>query len=292
MLPKAPILRETEVAVALADLAVRALVEEACLTPKPGLVDLRGPGSHFDLSLPLMCRSAESLRPFLVMIAARSINQRPDAELRRVLGEIGRQGEGAMYKATRGVNSHRGAIWTLGLLTAGAAMSLSGNPAEIAWNAAALARLPDAGAAPHRSRGTLACLQFGVSGARGEAIAGFPHVTRAGLPALWAARERGASTAEAQLDALLAIMAELDDTCILQRGGWLALRDTQEGARQVILQGGTSTACGRVALRQLEETVRCHWVSPGGSADLLAATLFIDKCSRWDYDSIGAIWRD
>ncbi|MGO4332204.1 triphosphoribosyl-dephospho-CoA synthase, partial [Cupriavidus sp. M-11] len=104
-------------AVRLADLAVAALIDEAALSPKPGLVDSRGNGAHDDLSLALMCRSARALHPaFAAMAAAGLQAAQPGVALREQLGALGREAEAAMMRATGGVNTHRGAIWSLGLL--------------------------------------------------------------------------------------------------------------------------------------------------------------------------------
>src|SRR5271155_2099768 len=100
---------------ALAALAEQALIAEAELTPKPGLVDRRGSGAHDDLSLDLMKRSAIALEPFFVAMGAAAEDRAASIELREELAAIGRQAECAMLPATRGANAHKGAIWVLGL---------------------------------------------------------------------------------------------------------------------------------------------------------------------------------
>lgn len=115
----------------LADLAVDALIDEADLSPKPALVDRRGNGAHSDLHLGLMHASALSLWPaFKDMAEAAQQLARIDLPLREALGRSGREGERAMLATTGGVNTHRGAIWALGLLVAAAALEPdSGRPA-------------------------------------------------------------------------------------------------------------------------------------------------------------------
>src|ERR1700739_2569122 len=104
----------------LAALARQALIEEVELTPKPGLVDRRGPGAHTDLSLDMMIRSAFSIEPFIRFMAFQSMNEPPSARLRATLATTGRAAERAMRQVTNGSNTHKGAIWTLGLLAAAA----------------------------------------------------------------------------------------------------------------------------------------------------------------------------
>ena len=108
----------------LADMAVEALIDEVNLTPKPALVDRRGSGAHDDLTLELMERSAKSLGPmFEAMAQAAKHHGKVCLALREDIGEIGRQGEKVMMLATDGVNTHRGAIWALGLMVTAAALA-------------------------------------------------------------------------------------------------------------------------------------------------------------------------
>ena len=262
----------------LAERAVRALILEALLTPKPALVDQRGPGAHRDLDLAKLLRSARALRGTFHGMALDAGTSVAGVPLRERLGLAGRRGERAMLEATGGSNAHRGAIWVLGLLVA--ALALLGSeatPQEAAAAAADLARLPDRHAPGRASNGARVCRAFGVAGARGEARAGFPHVIAVGLPALEAARRRGAPESCARLDALLAIMSSLEDTCLLHRGGWAALNAARSGARGVLALGGSATAQGATALLALDAELVRRNASPGGCADLLAACLFLDR---------------
>jgi triphosphoribosyl-dephospho-CoA synthase len=267
----------------LADRAVQALVDEALLTPKPALVDQRGCGAHHDLNLGCLLRSAEALRDSFRGMALHAGAGRLDVQLREQLGAIGRHGEQRMLAATGGSNAHRGAIWVLGLLVAALALQRPRRTlAEIGTAAARLARLPDRHAPRLQSNGARVCRRFGVGGARGEAAQGFPHVLEVGLPALRRARARGAPESCARLDALMAIMASLEDTCLLHRGGWAAVRAAQAGARRVLLLGGTGSAAGTRALLRLDAELLRRHASPGGCADLLAASLFLDAVQTSD----------
>ena len=259
----------------LASIAVRALLEEVELTPKPALVDERGPGAHTDLSLTLMRRSARLLRSHFEVMALASFQEILSQTLREELGAIGRAAERSMLSITGGVNTHRGAIWTLGLLTSAAAMG-SRAPAAVAVGAAQLACLPDRDAPNQPSNGSMVSRRYRVSGARGEAQAGFPHVVTIGLPMLYRSRLHGSAETQARLDALMAIMTSLNDTCLLHRGGLFALKTAQAGAAAVLAAGGTATVQGWRLLQQLDRDLIALNSSPGGSADLLAATLFLD----------------
>jgi triphosphoribosyl-dephospho-CoA synthase len=266
-------------ALQLADLAVDVLAAEAMLTPKPALVDRRGSGAHRDLDLARMLKSARALHGTFLSMASAAAGREPDQALREQLARIGRAGERPMFAATGGSNAHRGAIWVLGLLVAARAIQGETGPRKTAALAARIAAFPDrhAPAPAQDSHGAGVCRRFGVGGARGEAVAGFPHVIEVGLPAMWAARARGADESCARLDALMAIMATLDDTCLLHRGGLPALQAAQRGARDTLMAGGSSSAAGRRALLRLDAELVQRNASPGGCADLLGACIFLDS---------------
>ncbi|ACO77261.1 triphosphoribosyl-dephospho-CoA synthase [Azotobacter vinelandii CA] len=263
-----------------ADLAVGALIDEAELSPKPALVDRRGSGAHRDLDLKLMHASARALWPaFHAMAeAARSLAEL-DRPLRETIGRLGREGEARMLAVTGGVNTHRGAIWALGLLVTAAALEPQRlAPEQVSLRAARLARLEDRQMpAQPPSHGERVRQRYGVRGAREEARGGFPGVIRHGLPQLRRSRAAGCDENHARLDALLAIMAQLEDTCVLHRAGLEGLRCMQDGARAVLVAGGSASLAGRRSLRDLELGLLELNASPGGAADLLAVTLFLDR---------------
>ena len=258
----------------LADKAVEALVHEATLTPKPGLVDRRGPGAHGDMDLDLLLASATSLHDgFARMAEAAHEVGAPSTELRGKLARIGRAAEARMLEATDGVNTRRGAIWALGLLTGAAALGTG----DVCRTAASIASHPDPAApTPALTHGALARLRYGSGGARTEAVNGFPHA-RLAYTTLRGARARGATETQARLDALMAVVASLEDTCLLHRGGREGLALAQSGARRVLRAGGTATQAGRARLAELDSALTARRLSPGGSADQLAAALYLDS---------------
>lgn len=263
----------------LADQAVQALLDEVALSPKPALVDQRGSGAHRDLNLSLMQASAWSLwSGFQAMAQAAQAEGQVTQALRERIGQLGREAEAEMLRVTEGVNTHRGAIWALGLLVTATALNPKAQTTQaIARSAAELARLPDRQApAQAPSNGQRVMQRYGVRGARGEAQAGFPSVVLNALPQLRASRTAGATESQARLDALLAIMATLEDTCVLHRAGLDGLLCMQQGSRAVLESGGSATLMGRQHLRALDQTLVALNASPGGAADLLAATLFLD----------------
>ncbi|AVE05939.1 triphosphoribosyl-dephospho-CoA synthase MdcB [Pseudomonas palleroniana] len=267
-------LHELSLADRLADLAVDALIDEADLSPKPALVDRRGNGAHSDLHLGLMHASALSLWPMFKAMAEAAIEfGEIGLPLREALGRLGREGEQAMLITTQGVNTHRGAIWALGLLTAAAALQ----PRAVTLTAARLALLNDRYAPQPLSHGVQVAQRYGARGAREEAQLGFPSVMQRGLPQLRTSRLQNVGEQNARLDALLAIMTELADTCVLYRAGPEGISAMQQGAQAVLEAGGSATLAGRRRLHELDLQLLALNASPGGAADLLAACLFIDR---------------
>ena len=268
----------------LADLAVDALIDEADLSPKPALVDRRGNGAHTDLHLGLMHASALALWPAFKEMAEAAVEiGEIGLPLREAIGLIGRQGEQSMLTTTNGVNTHRGAIWALGLLVAAAALEPESTAAgSIALRAARLALLDDRFAPRPLSHGAQVAQRYGARGAREEAQLGFPAVIQRALPQLKRSRANGHGEQNARLDALLAIMTDLADTCVLYRAGEQGLRTMQIGAQAVLDAGGSASLAGRRRLHQLDQQLIALNASPGGAADLLAACLLIDGIESGD----------
>lgn len=263
-------------AVEIAEFAVAALCDEADLTPKPGLVDGRGSGAHDDMTQAMLHASARALGPAFAECAAAAEQLPLGLELRRRIGAIGRAAEQQMMQITGGVNTHRGALWAVGLLCTAAGLGHRGS-GDICAAAGQLARLPDHGVGDRPtvlSHGARVRSRYRVDGAPGEARSGFPHLTRYALPAL---RSHPGDTTAARLDTLLTLMAHLDDTCVLHRGGPSALAALQDGARAVLAAGGVTSVAGRRRLARLDSLCAHHRLSPGGSGDLLAATLFVES---------------
>ena len=260
----------------VADLARAALLDELTTWPKPGLVSLVDSGSHRDMDAGTLTRSADAIHPFFVVLARAGERQAGMTELRA----IGLAAEAAMMIATGGVNAHRGAIFTLGLICAAeGALGYAPGPAEVRLDAVR-AGWGDSilhGPASMRSHGGIAVLRFGVGGARQEAATGFPTLRVVGLPALREGRRlRPADAEAARVHCFFALMSELDDTNLLHRGGRSGLRYAKEGASSFRAAGGVAAPLWRDDAERVHRAFVARDLSPGGSADLLAATLLLD----------------
>ena len=240
----------------LAEMAENALLAEVHFTPKPGLVDEANNGAHRDMDVPLFERSAHALRPCFEEFVRLGIQGASPAALQ----QAGVRAEQAMFAATGGVNTHKGAIYSGALLLHAAGRLLSGEEegdlCELAAQTAAA--IP----APTGTHGAAVRAQCG--GIRTEAVSGYP-TAQAVLRQL---RQSG------PLDALLLSMSRLDDSTLWHRGG-------AEGAQLVrsraadILAAPASEREART--RRLDAELIERNLSPGGSADLLAMAFFLKK---------------
>ena len=261
----------------IGDLATGALLAEVRAWPKPGLVSVVDSGSHADMDARTFHASAQTLRPLLATLSVAGAENAEMDDLRR----IGKAAEQAMLEATGGVNTHRGAIFCLGLLcaAAGALSGRSKSPIQAGhlgtfvrqrWGLDILC-----GPLPRQSHGTLAWRQYGVGGARAEAAEGFPHVYHVGLPA-WRERARLMDNRNAAcVQACFALIAAVEDTNLLYRSGPAGLEFARQAAQRFLQEGGVGQRewCTRAA--KIHRDFVARKLSPGGSADLLAATLLV-----------------
>ena len=268
---------------AVAALAVESLDREVATWPKPGLVSRVDTGSHADMDAGTFRRSAEAIRPHLAALAEAG---RAGADMAR-LRAIGIAAEADMMAATGGVNTHRGAIFGLGLLCAAAghaSLSPGRGGSEGATGpalGAAVVRLWGPaildGPVPLRSHGTQARRLYRAGGARAEAAAGFPTLARVGLPALAEGRRLAAGDeAAARVHCCFALVAALEDTNLLHRGGPAGLAFARAAAEEFLSSGGVGAPGWRERAAAVHRAFMARRLSPGGAADLLAMTLFVD----------------
>ncbi|QDR80011.1 citrate lyase holo-[acyl-carrier protein] synthase [Sporomusa termitida] len=269
--------------------AIEAMLLEAACTPAPGLVDRDNAGAHQDMDFFSFLMSSSALAGSMFRCAAAGWgHQGTPAELLPVLRCIGQEGEQQMLQATGGVNTQKGLLFLLGILTAAATYTLQqtniATADQILATAAAMASglvarelaVLKAGQATGRlTAGEKLYVKYGVTGIRGEIEAGLPSIKAQGLPVLKAALGQGLSLNDALVHTLLSLMTVVQDTTILNRHGLEILDEVQNNARRVMDYGGMLTAAGRALIGALDTAFIKRNISPGGVADLLAATYFL-----------------
>ena len=253
----------------IGELAQKALLYEALTTPKPGLVDCENSGAHQDMDLFSFADSACALRSYFETCARLGAQNAPLP----LLKQAGLSAEDEMFAAA-GANTHKGAVFSLGILCY--AMGSCGEQAALET---LLAKAAQVGTyflrqlettAESRTGGEQQYRLYGLTGARGEAASGFQTVTQTALPALEEALHAGCSLPEAGLHALVHLMACVQDSNIIRRAGTEGQQWVQEQAKALLQTGVTAQA-----LRLMNDRFVKRRISPGGSADLLAVAYFL-----------------
>ncbi len=267
----------------IARLACQALLYEVATTPQPGLVDRTNSGSHKDMDFFTFQASAAALWPYFeacAKIGIDSANGTPE-ETFAMLRAPGLLAEGAMLRATGGVNTHKGAIFSLGILCAAAGrmgLEYGDQPAWLLYECgqmtAGLVAKDLAGLMweTAKTAGQKLYLRYGITGVRGQAEAGFPAVLKVGLPKLEEGLAKGLSINDAGCAALLAMLAASTDTNIISRSDY----DTQQRIAMetaVLLQKDPFP--GEETLKRMDADFIEKNLSPGGTADLLSMTYFL-----------------
>jgi len=262
----------------LEQICLNALRDEAMAWPKPGLVTPVDSGSHRDMNIGTLLTSIDALRGSFVQLAEAGARGVPFTELQGV----GVAAERNMLLATGGINTHRGAVFNLGLLVAAASRrqhdvalcSLSGGEVvSRLWGeeiAGSRAQAPV-------SHGNFMYKKFAAGGARTEAASGFPTVYNIGLPVLRRHLAAGHDRESALIATLLSLMEHLYDTNLLWRGGEPGLEFVRQSAAKFNLDGGVAMPGWRERLLALHRECVARNLSPGGSADLMAASWVVHQ---------------
>ena len=288
--------------------AVASLYDELALWPKPGLVSFVDAGSHRDMDATTFMRSLFALRHYFPKMAVAGAGGATGSAFQafEVVEAIGIDAERRMLRATGGVNTHRGAIFTLGLLCASAgALRAQGRPAgpvavretlRTLWGEALRARRvgavgengAKAAKGANGSNGQRAAVRDGLRGARDEAALAFPTVFECAVPALAQARRQRLDDRHARVQALFHIIAVLDDTNLAHRGGLAGLRWAQAAARGFLSAGGAARPDALEHAAAIHRDFVARRLSPGGAADVLAAVCLLERIGERADESSGA----
>ena len=272
----------------IADTMRQALITEATLTPKAGLVDAVHNGGHSDMNLALFLRSADAIAPYLGDCAATGMTfagHPASPALLAAIRPIGLAAEAAMRAATGGVNTHKGAIFAFGLTAAALGKRLAEQHAATLADVQADVRalcaeiLAELRQGDCDSAGKRGYARHGISGARGEAASGFATVSAHALPLYQQELAADGNERRALLAALVALYAANDDSTTLARVGLDGLRAHQHWARTLLADRATLADEARLsdAIAAYARNCAAKRLSAGGSADLLALTAWLGQ---------------
>ena len=263
-------------------LAVKSLLEEVHTTPKPGLVDCRNNGSHKDMDVHLFIKSANALRPYFEesFSIGKETSSRSHDEAFTLLRNAGITAEQTMYDITCGVNTHKGAIYSMGILCASIGRLWSpetptSTVSDICLESSKFTKkaikkgfeqigLTSAGGRLYR--------EYGLTGIRGEVASGFSSVLKFGLPNYESLRKNGYSQNDAGVITLLHYIANVEDTNIYHRGGIIGANYAKQATKNLLKE---NTELTKKQIETLDDDFIKQNLSPGGCADLLAITYFL-----------------
>ena len=271
----------------ISDFAKQALIDEVNTTPKPGLVDRNNSGANSDMNYDMFINSSEAIAPFfgkLFSIGAECTDI-SDKSFIESVKNIGLDAEKAMYLTTNNVNTHKGAIYSLGLISVGIGYALSGGgDLQSAIDAAAdIALILSQNITDTNTHGIEVCKKYKVTGARGEAIGGFKTILYAFNRIKYYMDDRMLDTNNAYPLVLCDIMAVMTDTNVLHRGGQDALEFMRREAGEISQMRENQRIDD---LKDLDEDFIKKNISPGGCADALACAIFLIKSEMLFIDKV------
>lgn len=271
----------------IAHLATRALHAELDTTPKPGLVDKDNSGAHRDMDHALMSRSIRAIHPYFVRLAL--LGFAADMPSHDDIVKTGIEAERAMFEATNGVNTYKGALFSMGLaVVAAAGKAWQGSSITPQALSAAISKLafafPDTkGTHGSKAKQTAASETATFKGALDNAREGYPMLFNDWLP-FYANLSKNGEPHALHLT-LLRIMCDLDDTNIVYRTSLAMMKQVKEESRSVLSRwsevthgtpqddGGTNLD---TILGDMNRSFVQRNISPGGSADMLSLVVFIN----------------
>jgi triphosphoribosyl-dephospho-CoA synthase len=279
---------QCKVCVEIAELAIKSMNYEISATPKPGLVDRRNSGAHTDMDFFTFMSSISVLFDTFYNAALEGVKFKSHNyyELLDKLRPIGIIGEEKMYKATNGVNTHKGLIFSMGIIAAAAGNLFIEQDKKYFSADHICKRVRDITQGitnrelfnlkkdNNLTYGEKLFLSYGTIGIRGEVENGFRTVLDYGLPVIKAhTKEKKLNNVLVQV--LLNLMAETDDSNVLGRHGPDALIYVKKSAKEALKLGGAFTTQGINYIKILDKKFIDKNISPGGSADLLAVTIML-----------------
>lgn len=261
------------------DFALDALYDELNLENKPGLVCPSGNGSHSDMNYDTFIDSITSLRGYFATLSAFGYDNRDFDDIKKA----GIEQEIKMRQATNNINTHKGAIFNLGFASAAIGQCVQQHKSLTIQNICAQIIESWQYDLTHRlerkaeSHGQQMYEKYGVTGAIEMVATGFQIIQNLALPCFYDTLHRTQDFEKATMQTLMTLISTLSDTNLVWRGGMSDLKNAQMMAKQFLQAGGVHQSNWRQAVRMINRYFIHRNLSPGGSADLLAVTIFFYK---------------
>lgn len=279
-------------------LALEAMLLEANCAPAPGLVDRFNSGAHNDMDIYTFIKSSVALSSYMHNFVYMGYMHKGALDtLLAFIRPLGIEAEAAMFKATKGVNTQKGLIFLMGILCATAGYvyrkyniiksTLVFDAVKIMCQGLVAKELGNLPYDRKLTSGERLYHQYGIRGIRGELEDGLPIIQDIALPAYKKAISLGATDDALLIYTLLSIMTATEDTTIINRHDQDTLIMVQKSAKKLLSNDDILQLDGFDAVKDLDRQFIEQWISPGGSADLLAATHFLYVLENKYNSSIG-----
>jgi len=270
-------------AFAIASYAIEAMLCEVAAYPSPGLVSSISKGSHVDMDHYSFIKSTSILSKYMVLFAQEGYSNRAPKEIFNAIRNIGIEAEDEMLKGTKGVNTHKGLIFLLGISCSAVTKAMY-DKKEFNEIQAIIKQMTKGLVVEElcymdkdkvKSYGEKLFLKYNVEGIRGQVERGIPLVFDHSLKVY---SENASLTLNDRLiHTLISIMQFCEDSNVLHRHSMDVLCQVKQKAKHIILIGGMATEIGKASIEELDFEFIKRNISPGGSADLLAVTVFFNS---------------
>lgn len=274
-------------AFAIAEYAIEAMLYEVAAYPSPGLVSSISKGAHSDMDHYCFIKSTSILSKYMVLFAEEGYSSKTPKEIFAAIRNIGIEAENEMFKGTKGVNTHKGMIFLLGISCAAVTKAIyeKKNFGEIQVIIKEMTRglvqneLLYMNKDKVTSYGEKLFVKYKVEGIRGQVERGIPLVFD------YATRvykeNKSMNLNDRLIHTLICIMQHCEDSNVLHRHSMETLKEVQQKAAYIISIGGMTTEIGKGAIENLDSEFIKQNISPGGSADLLAVTVFFNSIEEY-----------
>jgi triphosphoribosyl-dephospho-CoA synthase len=271
----------------IAEYAIEAMLYEVAAYPSPGLVSSISKGAHSDMDHYCFIKSTSILSKYMVLFAEEGYSEKTPKEIFAAIRNIGIEAENEMFKGTKGVNTHKGMIFLLGISCAAVTKAIYENKnfSEIQGliKEMTIGLVQDELLYMNKDKATSygekLFLKYKVEGIRGQVERGIPLVFDYSIGIY--NDNKFLNLNDRLIHTLVCIMQYCEDSNVLHRHSMIALKDVQQKAVHIISIGGMKTETGKAAIENLDSEFIKQNISPGGSADLLAVTVFFNSVEEY-----------
>jgi triphosphoribosyl-dephospho-CoA synthase len=271
----------------IAGYAIEAMLCEVAAYPSPGLVSSISKGAHMDMDHYSFIKSTSILSQYMVLFAEEGYSDRTPKEIFKAIRNIGIEAEKEMFKGTKGINTHKGMLFLLGISCAAVTKAINDKKSfeEIQGIIKQMTRglVQDELSYMNKdkavSHGEKLFLKYNVEGIRGQVERGIPLVFDYSMQVY--KENKSLKLNDRLIHTLISIMIHCEDSNVLHRHSMDTLKEVQQKATHIISLGGMTTESGKAAIEELNKEFINRHISPGGSADLLAVTVFFNSVEEY-----------